>query len=128
MNTRKTITAINASSAASVTSNNIYVGDAKRIGILLRRTNHTSGSGAFTVTASMEAADTVTPTMTAINMIVDNVTNTNAQNFTRINGKTLSSNTDALLWLDTNCIVNFLSIAVTRTTDGTHSAFILIES
>lgn len=99
-----------------------------------------SGNGVFTVKGSLQdyADANGTPetnenrtggvgvTMTALNTLIDNVTNTNAQQLTRVNGKTLSSNIDAFLWLSPECLVNWLEITVTRTTDGTYSAWIVI--
>lgn len=122
----KVIKALDAVTATT-TSKKIYVGDAKRIAIQLRRANHSSGSSAFDIKASCEDFNTESPTMSALNLFIDNVTNSNAQNLTRVAGKTLSSNTDAFLFLDPAVKVNFLEITVTETTDGTHSAWILIE-
>jgi hypothetical protein len=126
---------------ATTTSSKFWVGGARRIGIMLRRADHSSGSSAFAVKGSLEpygigngGADAVgnklggtAVTMTALNMLIDNVTNTNAQTLTRVNGKTLSADGDAFLWLSPECLVNWLEITVTETTDGTHSAWIAIE-
>jgi hypothetical protein len=134
------ITALDAVTATT-TSSKFWVGGAKRIRIMLRRADHSSGSSAFAVKGSLQAyADgRGTPdsfgnktggggvTMTALNVLIDNVTNTNAQTLTRVNGKTLSADGDAFLWLSPECLVNWLEITVTETTDGTHSAWIAIE-
>ena len=126
MQTSKTIPALNAVKATT-TSNKFYVGNAKKIALLFRRADHSAGSSAFTVKASLDDGNTVTPVMTALNLLIDNVTNSNAQQLTRVNGKTLSANGDALLFLDPAIHVNWLEIKVTETTDGTHSAFIIIQ-
>ena len=126
MLTSKTITALNAVTATT-TSDKFYVGDASKITLLLRRADHTSGSSAFTIKASLDEVGTVTPDMTALNLWIDNVTNTNAQNLTRVNEKTLSANGDAFLFLDPAIHINWLEITVTETTDGTHSAFIILQ-
>lgn len=136
------ITALNAVTATT-TSKKFFVGGAKRIGIHLRAASITSGNGAFAIKGSLEPFESgaaVTTfdefnnphggagiTMTAVNMFIDNVTNTNAQNPTRVNGTTLSANGDKFLWLDPACLLNWLEITVTRTTDGTYSAYILVE-
>jgi len=120
------ITALNAVTATT-TSNKFYVGGARRIGLLVRRADHVAGSTAFTVKGSMETPETVTPTMTALNIMIDNVTNSNVQTLTRIATKTLSANGDAFLWFDPFFFINFLEITATETTDGTHSAFIVFE-
>ncbi len=122
----KTQLALNAVTATT-TSNKFWVGDAKRVGILLRRADHGSGSSAFTIKGSLDPIGTVTPTMTALNMFLDNATNTNGETLTRVNGKTLSANGDAFLWLDPACLINWLEITMTKTTDGTSSAWIITE-
>ena len=134
------ITAINAVTATT-TSNKFWVGGARRIGLIYRRANHGSGSTAFTAKGSLEpyelgngAADAVgnktggtAITMTALNTLIDNVTNTNSQTLTRVNSKTLSADGDALLWVSPETMVNWLEITATETTDGTHSAWIVVE-
>lgn len=136
----KRITALNGVTATT-TSEKFWVGGAKRVGIHLRRANHSAGSSAFTVKASLEpkelgngAPDSFSNrtggagvTMTAINTLIDNATNAIAEGFIRVNGKTLSSNGDAFLWLSPETLVNWLEITVTETTDGTHSAWIVVE-
>jgi hypothetical protein len=135
------ITALSAVTATT-TSKKFWVGGASRIGIQLRRADHSSGSSAFAVKGSLEPLESAQVktkdefnnphggtgvTVTALNMLIDNVTNTNAQTLTRVNGKTLSSNGDAFLWIPPECLVNWLEITVTETTDGTHSAWIVVE-
>jgi len=113
---------------ATTTSNKYYVGGATRIGFLLRRANHSSGSTALSVKISMDDVATVTPTMTACNMLVNNATNTNGQTLLRT--ASISSGTangDFYCWLDPLCVVNWVEVTVTETTDGTHSAYILVE-
>lgn len=108
-------------------SNKYYVGGSKRIDLLLRRANHVAGSSAFAVKASLDSEDTVTPTMTDFNLLIDNATNTNAQTLTRVNGATLSADGDAFLQVDPRAIANWLEISVTHDTDGTHSGWIICE-
>jgi hypothetical protein len=126
---------------ATTTSRKFWVGGASRIGIHLRAAAITSGNGAFAIKGSLEPFDLGSGTfddfgnitggtgvtMTALNTFIDNVTNTNAQTLTRVNGKTLSSNIDAFLWLSPECLMNWLELTVTRTTDGTYSAWIVVE-
>jgi hypothetical protein len=119
MTTIKKIVALDGVTATT-TSNKFFVGGAKRIGVLLRRADHSSGNTVFSIKGSLDYGD-VTPVMTALNIWIDNVTNTNSQTLTRVNAKTLSANGDAMLWLDANAFVNYLEITATETTDGTHS-------
>jgi len=125
-NRTKVITALDAVTATT-TSNKFFVGGARRIGLLFRRADHAAGSTAFTVNGGMESEDTVTPTMTALNMLITNTANSNVQSLTRVASVTLSANGDSLVWLDPVCVLNWLSVTATETTDGTHSAFILLE-
>lgn len=121
----KVITALNAVTATT-TSNEIFVGNFKRVAILYRAAAITSGNAAFTVKGGFAQGADVDPTMTAYNMLIDNLVNTNAQTLTRINSKSLSSNIDAMVWVDMQqAPITHLTITATRTTDGTYSAFVI---
>jgi hypothetical protein len=141
MKRQRRITALNAV-VATTTSSKLWVGGARRIGLQFRAAAITSGNGAFTVKGSLDPYDIATGAtndafgnktggatvaVAALNMVVSNVTNTNAQNRTRVTSTTLSANGDAMAWLEFDVLVNWLEITVTRTTDGTYSAFIVIE-
>jgi len=137
---QRRITALDAVTATT-TSNKFWVGGAKRIGLHYRRANHSAGSTAFTVKGSLQPYEHgdgpidafgnhtggAGVTMTALNVLVDNVTNTNVQNRTRVNSKTLSADGDAFLWIEPDVLVNWLEVTATETTDGTHSAWIVVE-
>lgn len=118
------ITALDAVTATT-TSQKIWVGDYNRVAILFRRADHSAGSSAFTVKAGFGQYASDTPTMTAYNMLIDDVTNTNAQTLTRVNSKTLSTNGDAMVWISPEAPITHLEVTVTETTDGTHSAYII---
>ena len=112
---------------ATTTSDKFFVGGAKRVAVLVRRASNAGGTSAFTINASLDY-DTVTPVMTALNLWIDNVTNTNSQTLTRVNGTSIANaDGDKMLFLDPAVIVNWLEIKVTETSDGVHSAFILAE-
>lgn len=119
----KQITALNAV-VATTTSGEIYIGNFSRVAILIRAAAITSGNGVFSVKGGFSEDPSVDPTMTTYNMLIDNVTNTNAQTLTRVASKTLSANGDAFLWLTPEAMVTHISITATRTTDGTYSAYI----
>lgn len=112
---------------ANATSDAIWVGSFKKIGILLRRSNHSAGTSAFTVRGGFGELAGTAPTMTAINTLIDNVTNTNVQGLTRVNGKTLNADGDAFLWLSPETPVTHLQVIVVEGTDGTHRAEIFGE-
>lgn len=122
MKQTKVITALNAVTATT-TSEAIDVKYAEKITLLLTRENHSAGSSAFTVTGSVDGA-----TYVALNTLIDNVTNTNAQTLTRIATKTLSANGSALVALDLEQFgYSFIKVTVTEATDGTHSAVVFVE-
>jgi hypothetical protein len=138
---QRRITALNAVTATT-TSSKIWVGGAKRIAIQLRAAAITSGNGAFGVKGSLEPYDIANGatndafgnktggaavTVAALNMVVSNVTNSNAPMRTRVTSTTVSANGDAMAWIEPDLLINWLEITVTRTTDGTYSAFIILE-
>lgn len=107
----------------TTTSEAIDVQYAEKITLLLTRANHSAGSHAFSVTGSIDGTTYVT-----LNMIVDNVTNTNAQNYTRVATKTLSANGSALVGIDLEFIgLKWIKVTATETTDGTASVKAYIE-
>lgn len=122
MKQTKVITALSAVTATT-TSEAIDVKYAEKITLLLTRANHSAGSSAFTVTGSVDGA-----TYVALNTLIDNVTNTNAQTLTRIATKTLSADGSALVALDLEQFgYSFIKVTVTEATDGTHSAVVFVE-
>ena len=129
MYSKKIIKLVNADTTTGAnTSGKLYVGNARKIGVLLRLGSHTSGNTVFTFKVGMEAEDGSTaPTMTTYNMMIDNVTNTNAQTITRIASKTLNANGDAMLWVSQETPINYLEVDYNTTTDGAASVFVLLE-
>jgi len=140
MTRQRIIKAIDAVTATTVSSK-YWVGGAKRIGFLFRRANHSSGSTAFSVKASLESYETgngaqdaygnrtggAGVTMTALSMLLNNAANTNAQTRLRTASVSLAANGDAFAWLEPDILVNWLEVTATETTDGTHSAWIIVE-
>ncbi len=118
-------TLISASAVGTQVSAKHFVGKYRRVALLLRREGHASGSSAFTVKAGFARSPDDSPTMTAYNLLVDNVTNSNAQSITNVAAKTLSSNTDVFLWVNVLAPVTHLEITAVTTTDGTSSAWII---
>lgn len=137
---QRRITALNAVTATT-TSSKFWVGGAKRIALHYRRANHSSGSTAFSVKGSVEpfefgigAVDEFGNktggggvTMTDLNVTFNNLEDTNAQSEVRSTDVTLAANGDAIVWLEPHILVNWLEITATETTDGTHSAWIVVE-
>lgn len=122
----QTILALDATTGTE-TSTNYPIDGAKRVGFLFTRTNHSSGSSTFTVNIGLQDRSTPSPTMVACNMLLDNVTNTNGQNLTRIASKVLSSDTSVIVWLDPDCVVSWVNVKAVTATDGNSTAYILAE-
>lgn len=119
------IIALNAVDATT-TSAKIWIGDFDKVAVLCRRADNAGGSSTFTFKAGFDSALAGDPTMTAYNMMVDNLVNTNAQFPVRLNSKAISAaNGDVMLWMDPNYPATHLEVTATEVGDGTHSAFIL---
>lgn len=107
---------------ATTISSNINIEGATRITLMFTRANHSSGSSAFDVDVSVDGV-----TFVDFNKLISNVTNTNAQNLTRVGSVTLSSNTTEVYTMDLGQdVYKYMRVTVTETTDGTHTAKALI--
>lgn len=124
MQSVKVITALNAVTATTASSK-IWVGDFDRVAILYRRANHSAGSTAFTVKAGFAQLPSDSPTMTAYNQLISNVTNAITEGQVHVNSVTLNADGDAMVWMDPSAPATHIEITATETTDGTHSAFII---
>ena len=125
MQSVKVITAIDAVTATTVSSK-IWIGDYKRVALLYRRANNAGGTSTFTVKAGFAQLASDSPTMTAYNMLIDNLTNTNAQMPVRLNSKAIANaDGDVMVWMVPDAPATHIEITATETTDGTHSAFVI---
>lgn len=104
--------AINAATATT-TSGKIWVGDYDKVGILIRGATMTSASAVFTFKGGFAEKAGDNPTMTALNTLIDNVTNTNGQTLTRVASKTLTTAVDNFLWLSPETPVTHLEATAT---------------
>lgn len=107
---------------ATTTSAAIDVAGAKKVGFIFTRANHSAGSSAFTVEVSYDGS-----TWVGYNKLITNVTNTNAQDLTRVATVTLSSNTSEIAMMSTEDAFVYIRVKVTETTDGTHTAKCYVE-
>lgn len=108
---------------ATAASGWIPIGGACSVQLFCKRSNHSSGSTAFTAELAIDDAGTGS---VGYNKWIDNVTNTNAQNLTRVASKSLASNTTAMLSMSPEDIGGFIKVTATETTDGTHDAWLVI--
>ena len=105
---------------ATTTSNPVNVEGYRRIGFQFKRANHSSGSSAFSVEGTINGTD-----WTALNLMVSNATNTNAQTRTRVASVSLAANGTALAFIEDLVCLKAIRVTVTETTDGTHSAWMI---
>lgn len=109
---------------ATTTSEVINIENARRITLLLTRANHSSGSSAFKVQVAFDKAGTFVD----FNGLIQDSTNTNAQTKVRATTITLASDTSVVASMDlAHHNFKFARVVVTETTDGTHTAKMLIE-
>lgn len=108
---------------ATTVSDPLLVAGAKKISFMFTRANHAAGTSTFTVEGSLDGV-----TYVALNKLISNVTNTNAQNLTRVASVALAANGSTLASLDIEAdTLYMIRVTVTEATDGTHSAVVLIE-
>lgn len=108
---------------ADVTSEAVSVSGAKRISFIFTRASHTSGNTVFTVEGSYDG-----DTWIALNILIDNAANSNAETLARLASKTLSTATSAIVALDCqNFCFPLLRVKADVTTDGANSAYIMYE-
>jgi len=117
-NITTTVTLLDAVTATT-TSAAVEVAGATNISLQGVRADHSSGSTAWSVTVSNDGTNYV-----AYNLLIDNVTNTNGQQLTRVASKSLGANGSVILGFDENFAYRYLKVTATETTDGTHSAIL----
>lgn len=109
---------------ASAESSEIGVLGAEKVSLLLTRANHGSGTSTFYVKGRLKGSST----LVNLNIIVDNVVNTNAQTLARAASKQLGADGSAIIGLDLQYLsLEAIVVGVTEGTDGTHSAEVFIE-
>lgn len=114
-------TLLNAVSATT-TSAPVPVNNAGRLSIQVFGSSVTSGNGVFTFEVSNDNTNWV-----SYNRLTSNVTNTNAQQDTRIASVTINTNAGSMLFIPPGDTFNFIRTTVTRTTDGNFSAIAYVD-
>lgn len=114
--------AINNSSEASITSGSISVQGAKSIKFIFERSNHSAGSHDFSVEASADGVNWI-----PFKMLIDNASNNNTENLTRIETKSLSANGTDFVSVASCDKFEFFRVKATRNTDGDCSAWVYCE-
>jgi len=125
MRTPKLIPAFTAVTATT-TSEPIDITDAKKVTLLVTRAANAGGTSAFSVSGSINGE---AGTYVALNSLIEDITNTNAQDYTRVASVSIA-NADgskiAALDLCKNAFTH-IKVTVTETADGTHSAKVLVS-
>lgn len=115
-------TPINAVTATT-TSEEIVIAGAKKVSFMFTRADHSSGSSAFSVDVSLDGV-----TYVDYNKLISNVTNTNGQELTRVASVSLSADGSTFATMDLeHDTIHSIKITATETTDGTHTAQVMIE-
>jgi len=108
---------------ATTTSQAINIENAKKVIFVFKRANHTAGKTVFSVTASADGTNFIT-----YNKLIDNVINSNSQNLTRVASyDTGAANATKFYTLSPEDTFKEVKVTATETTDGTHSAWVLVQ-
>lgn len=122
MKQKRLITVLNAVTATT-TSSAQNISGAKKVTFFFKRENHSAGSSAFKVSGSIDGTNFVD-----LNSLIEDLTNTNVQDYTRVTTVTLSADGTKVASLDlTHLCLESIKVTVTETSDGTHTATMLIE-
>ena len=122
-NTQRLVTALNEV-IATTTSNAISVVGAKAITLAMTRLDHSVGSSAFSVSGTVDGV-----TYVLLNKLITNVANSNAQDVIRAASVSLGANGSEVAGIDMEGLALLaIKVTVTETTDGTHTAKLLIQT
>ena len=114
---------------ATTTSNPVDIRGARKVTLICERDDHGSGSSAFTGTVYATATDDAASRSdgVAYKRWISNATNTNSQTIVRVQTLTLSSDTTDFMTMSPEDAFEQITITVTETTDGTHSAWLVVD-
>jgi len=91
----------------------------KRLGIQFKLANVVSGNGIFKVQGTVNGTDW------SYLALIDNLANSNSQTLTRVLSKTLSTNSNVLMWVDEGLSLRAIRVSATISTDGSYSAYLI---
>ena len=108
---------------ATTTSSAINIEDAKKVVLVYKRADHSAGGTVFSATVSVDGVNYIT-----YNKWLTNVANTNGEMQTRVASVTSgAANVTGMLTMSPEDGFKDIKVTATETTDGTHSAWLLIE-
>lgn len=91
----------------------------RRLGLQFKAANIVSGSAVFKVQGTTNGADW------SYLALIDNLANSNSQTLARVLSKTLSANSNVLMWVDEGLSLRAIRVSATITTDGSYSAYLM---
>lgn len=106
----------------TTTAGAVNIEDAKKVMVVVKRADHSSGSSAFTAEVSVDESNYIT-----YDRFVDNISNTNGESVSHITTKTLAGDGNDFVVMSLEDVGMFkdIKVTVTETTDGTHSAWVV---
>ena len=107
---------------ATTTAQAVNIEGAQKVTLVCTRADHGSGSSAFTATVSADGTN-----YADYKKWISNANNTNSQAETRVTTLTLSGDGTDFLTMSPEDVFKDIIVKVTETTDGTHSAYLVIQ-
>ena len=104
----------------------VCVKNAKKISIIIRRSEHNSGSSVAKVYIAMSDGETASPYVQYKKLIVNQI-NSNSQTKERVDSVTLAANGTALYTVDPDDCFDFIKVAMTRVTDGKNNVWVCVD-
>ena len=91
----------------------------RRLGVQFKLANVVSGNGIFKLQGTTNGTDW------SYLALIDNLANSNSQTLTRVLSKTLSANSNVLMWVDEGLSLRAIRVSATITTDGSYSTYLI---
>ena len=108
---------------ATTTSQAVNIEGAKKVVLVYKRSNHSSGGTVFSATVSVDSSNYIT-----YSKWISNTANTNEQGLTRVASVASgAANVTGFLTMSPEDGFKDIKVTATETTDGTHAAWLYIE-
>ena len=108
---------------ATTTSSAINIEGAKKVVLVYKRADHASGGTVFSATVSVDGTNYI-----SYAKWISNTANTNGESLTRVASVASgAANVTGFLTMSPEDGFKDIKVTATETTDGTHSAWLLIE-
>jgi len=108
---------------ATTTSQAVNIEGAKKVVLVYKRSNHSSGGTVFSATVSVDGSNYIT-----YSKWISNAANTNEQALTRVASVASgAANVTGFLTMSPEDGFKDIKVTATETTDGTHAAWLYIE-